>query len=84
MKAEDYKSISTEKPKRKGKLSTSKRLMLAAAQEWKLITSPKLCEAYSSKTEWAKKLIPKLKKEAEAPKKKKSLDKHTLQASATQ
>ena len=66
MKAEDYRSISTEKPKRKGKLSTSKRLMLAASQERKSITSPKLCEAYSSKTEWAKNLIPKLKKETEA------------------
>ena len=46
--------------------------MLAASQKWEPITSPKLCEAYSSKTEWTKKLIPKLKEEAEAPKKKKS------------
>ena len=73
MKAEDYRSISTEKPKRKGKLSTSKRLMLAAAQERKPITSPKLLEAYSSKTEWTKKLIPKLKEEAEAPEEKEEL-----------
>ena len=72
MKPEDYKSISTKKPKLKGKLSTSKRLMLAASQKWEPITSPKLCEAYSSKTEWTKKLTPKLKEEAEAPKKKKS------------
>ena len=44
--------------------------MLAAAQERKPITSPKLCEAYSAKTDWAKKLIPKLKEEAEAPEEK--------------
>ena len=35
--------------------------MLAVAQKWKPITSPDLREAYSTKTEWAKKLIPKLK-----------------------
>jgi len=39
--------------------------MLAATREWKPITSPQLREAYSTKTEWAKKLIPKLKKETE-------------------
>jgi len=71
MKPDDYKSIRKGKPKRKGKLSTIKRLMLAAAQEWEPITSPKLREAYSAKTEWAKKLIPKLK--AEAPEEKEEL-----------
>jgi len=35
--------------------------MLAAAKEKKLITTPKLVEYYSSKTEWIKKAIPKLK-----------------------
>jgi hypothetical protein len=40
--------------------------MLAWAQEWKPITSPQLRGAYSTKIEWAKRLIPKLKKEAEA------------------
>jgi len=39
-------------------------------QEWKPITSPQLREAYSTKIEWAKKLIPKLKEEAEAPEEK--------------
>jgi predicted HTH transcriptional regulator len=63
MKAEDDKLIRAEKPKRKRKLSTRKRLMLARSQEWKPITSPQLQEDYSSKKEWAKKLIPKLKKE---------------------
>ena len=38
---------------------------------------PQLREAYSTKTEWARNLIPKLKKEAESRKKKKSSDKHT-------
>jgi len=40
--------------------------MLKVSQEWKPITSPKLREAYSAKVEWARKLIPKLKEEAEA------------------
>jgi hypothetical protein len=44
--------------------------MLAEALEWKPITSPQLREAYSTKTEWAKRLIPKLKEEAEAPEEK--------------
>jgi hypothetical protein len=38
--------------------------MLAGAQKWVPITSPQLREAYSAKTEWAKKLLPTLKKEA--------------------
>ena len=63
MKAEDDKPIRAEKPKRKRKLSRRKRLMLAVSKEWKPITSPELREAYSSKEEWARKLIPKLKKE---------------------
>ena len=66
MKPEDYKPIRKEKPKRKGKLSARKRRMLAASQKWKPNASPQLREAYSSKIEWARKLIPKLKKEAEA------------------
>jgi ribosomal protein L10 len=65
MKPEDSKPIKIEKPKRKGKLSTRKRLMLEVAQEWNPSTSSKLREAYSAKIEWARKLIPKLKKEAE-------------------
>jgi len=63
MKAEDDKPINVEKPKQKRKLSTRKRLMLASSQEWNPITSPQLRETYSSKEEWARKLIPKLKKE---------------------
>jgi len=70
MKAEHYKPRRKEKPKRKGKTSRHKSRMLAVAQEWKPITSPQLREAYSTKIEWARKLIPKLKKEAEAPEEK--------------
>ena len=66
MKPEDYRSVRAGKPKRKGKLSTRKSGMLARSQEWKPITSLLVAEAYSSKIEWARKLIPKLKKEAEA------------------
>jgi hypothetical protein len=71
--AHPHKPIKKGKPKRKGKISRSKSRMLAAAQEWKPITSPQLSEAYSTKIEWAKKLIPKLKKEAEAPKEEEEL-----------
>jgi predicted HTH transcriptional regulator len=66
MNREQYKSKRKGQPKRKGKLSKSKSRMLKAAQEWKPITSPQLREAYSTKIEWARKLIPKLKEEAEA------------------
>jgi predicted HTH transcriptional regulator len=69
MKPEHYKPI-RKKPKRKGKISRSRSRMLAVAQKWKPITSPQLREAYSTKIEWARKLIPKLKKEAEAPEEK--------------
>jgi predicted HTH transcriptional regulator len=70
MKPEHYKPMRKGKPKRKGKISRSKSRMLAVAQQWKPITSPQLREAYSTKIEWVRKLIPKLKKEAEAPKEK--------------
>jgi hypothetical protein len=69
MKPEHYKPI-RKKPKRKGKISRSRSRMLAVAQKWKPITSPQLREAYSTKIEWARKLIPKLKEEAEAPEEK--------------
>ena len=66
MNPEHFNPIGKGKPTPKDKVSGSKRRMLKVAKEWKPITSPKLCEAYSAKVEWAKKLIPKLKKEAEA------------------
>jgi hypothetical protein len=40
--------------------------MLAVAQEWRPNTSQRLREAYSARIEWVRKLISKLKKEAEA------------------
>ena len=70
MKPEHYKPIRKGKPTRNGKISRRKSRMLAVAQKWKPITSPRLREAYSTNTEWATKLIPKLKKEAEAPEEK--------------
>jgi predicted HTH transcriptional regulator len=73
MKPEHYRAIRKEKPKRKGKISRSQSRMLAAAQKWKPITSPQLREAYSTKIEWVRKRIPKLKEEAEAPEEKEEL-----------
>ena len=70
MKPEHYKPIRKPKPKRRGKSNKFKSRRPAAAQKEKPITSQKLREAYSTKTEWAKKLIPKLKEEAEAPEQK--------------
>ena len=64
MEPEENKPTRTEKPKRKSKLSARKSRMLAAAQKWKPNASQTLSEAYSTKTEWARKLIPKLKKES--------------------
>jgi hypothetical protein len=60
MNREQYKSI-RKKPKRNSKISKYKSRVLAMAKEWKPITSSKLCEAYATKTEWATKIVPKLK-----------------------
>ena len=62
MKPQHYKPKRKEKPKRKSKISARKRRMYAVAQKWKPITSPQMREAYSTKIEWVKKLIPELKK----------------------
>jgi predicted HTH transcriptional regulator len=70
MKLERYKPRRKERPKRKGNISAHKSQMLAASHEWKPMTSPQLREAYSTKIEWVKKRIPKLKEEAEAPEEK--------------
>jgi len=70
MKPEHFKPIRKPKPKRRAKISRFKSRMASAAQEGKPITSPQLREAYSSKIEWAKKLIPKLEKETETPEEK--------------
>jgi hypothetical protein len=73
MKPEDYKAKRAEKPKRKGNLSARKSQMLSRSQEWNPITSPQLREDYSSKIEWARKLIPKSKKEVETKEEKEEL-----------
>jgi len=65
MKPEDYKP-KKGKPRRKGKMGRFKNRTFAAKQELKPTTSPKLLEAYSTRIEWANKLIPKLQKETEA------------------
>ena len=77
MKPEHYKPIRKEKPKRKGKTSKSKKSNVCSGSRMETHYFPQLREAYSTKTEWARNLIPKLKKEAESRKKKKSSDKHT-------
>jgi predicted HTH transcriptional regulator len=69
MKSEHYYPIRKGKPKRKGKISARKSQMLTVTQNWKPITSPQLREAYSTNIEWVRKLIPKLKEEAEAGRK---------------
>jgi hypothetical protein len=61
MKPEHCKSKRKGKPKRESKLSVIKSRMLKVAKEWKPITSPKLCEAYSAKIEWVRNVIPELK-----------------------
>jgi len=68
MKPEHFKPI--RKPNRRSKIGKSQSRMLAVAHEEKPITSPQLREAFSTKIEWATKLIPKLKEETEAPKEK--------------
>jgi len=73
MRLEHYKQnrpIGKKKLKAKGKTDPSQSQVVAAAREGKPITSPKLLEAYSTKIEWIKKLIPKLNEGAEAPQKK--------------
>ena len=66
MNREQYKPKRKGQPKRKDKLRARKSRMLKVAQEWKPNTSPKLREAYSTKIEWVRNVIPKLKEEAEA------------------
>jgi hypothetical protein len=61
MNPENYKSKRKGQPKRNSAISRSKSRMLAMAKEWKPNTSPQLREAYSTKIEWAIKIIPKLK-----------------------
>jgi len=60
MNREQYKST-RKKPKRNSEISKYKSRVLAMAKDWKPTPSPKLREAYSTKIEWATKIIPELK-----------------------
>ncbi len=73
MKPQRYRPIRMIKPKRKGNISTRKSLMFTMTQKWKPITSPELREEYFTKTEWATKTMPELKKEAETPEEKEKI-----------
>jgi hypothetical protein len=74
MNPENSKPMMKEETKGKGRFSGSKRRMLKVAQEWKPNVSPQLREAYSAKTEWARKVIPKMKKGRYFRSSEKSLD----------
>jgi len=60
MNREHYKST-RKNPKRNSEISTIKSLMLATAKKLKPTPSPKLREAYSTKIEWVRNVIPELK-----------------------
>ncbi len=66
MNPENYKSKRKGQPKRNSAANRAKRRMDAKAKEPN--TSPKLREIYSTRTEWATKIIPKLKETLETPK----------------
>jgi len=59
MNPENYKTKRKGQPKRNSAINRSKRRMLAKAKEPN--TSPKLREIYSTKIEWAIKIMPALK-----------------------
>lgn len=61
MNPENYKSKRKGQPKRNSPISRSKSRMLAMAKELKPINAPKLRAIYSTRIEWAIKIIPKLK-----------------------
>jgi hypothetical protein len=66
MNREQYKSKRKGQPKRKGKNSGSKRHLVTGAKERNSYASPQLREAYSTRIDWMRNVIPKLKKEVEA------------------
>ncbi len=63
MNPENYKSKRQGQPKRTSPLSKNKSRMLTNAKVVKSFDSPKLREIYNTKTEWAKKSLPKLKEQ---------------------
>jgi len=62
MKSGQHKPVKEEQGRRKGKISGSKRRMIAWTEKWKPNTSPKLREIYSTRIEWVQKVIPKMEK----------------------
>jgi hypothetical protein len=64
MNPENYKTKRKGQPKRNSAANRSKRRLLAKAKEPN--TSPKLLQIYSTRTEWATKIMPKVKEELKA------------------
>ncbi|MCW4028601.1 MAG: hypothetical protein NWE92_03005 [Candidatus Bathyarchaeota archaeon] len=62
MNRENYK-VDRKKPKQNNAVSRSKRQMLATPKITNSAATPKLREIYSSKTEWATKVLPKIKEQ---------------------
>jgi hypothetical protein len=58
MNRENYKSKRKGQPKRNRANNRSKSSLVTAAKVW---NTPKLREVYSNRTEWATKMLPKLK-----------------------
>jgi len=63
MNPENYKTKRRGQPKRESALSKSKSNMIAKAKVPNSYVSPKLCEIYNTKVEWATKVIPKQKEQ---------------------
>jgi hypothetical protein len=63
MNPENYKTKRQGQPKRTSVLSKSKSSMLANAKATTPYASSKLREIYSTKAEWATKVMPKLKEQ---------------------
>ncbi|MGD0071945.1 MAG: hypothetical protein ABSB71_10355 [Candidatus Bathyarchaeia archaeon] len=66
MNRESYKSKRKGQPKRISKITGSESRMAAAAKERIYYTQPQMHEAYNTKIEWVRNVIPKLKNEVEA------------------
>jgi hypothetical protein len=61
MNPENYKTKRKGQPKRNSAANRAKRAKLAKAKEPN--TSPKLRQIYSTRTEWATKIMPKVKEQ---------------------
>jgi hypothetical protein len=59
MNRESYKTKRKSQPKRNMNITRAKKQMLAKPKETS--STPKLQEIYNTKTEWATKILPKLK-----------------------